>query len=137
MENIEIKTLIDITNSEVRRANQGTLEEANQYKNWTTLKQCIELRSLIEYDHNPTVEVIDVNGLGFGKEFKGKQQVWTFKFRTDRAGAFSIDNDHLGLLKDSLHLVPIIKNLTESINTDKSVFDLKSDKYRNTIVSII
>jgi hypothetical protein len=30
----------------------------------------------------------------------------------------------------------VIKNLTETINTDKNVFDLKSQKYRNTIVSI-
>lgn len=137
MENIEIKTLVDITNTEVRRNNQGTLVEANQYKNWITLKQCVELRSLIDYDHNPTVETVDVTGLGFGSEYKGKHQVWTFRFRPDRAGAFSLEDEPTGLLNESLHQVPVIKNLTETINTDRAVFDLKDKKFKNTTIKII
>ena len=137
METIEIKTLIDITNTEVRRSNQGTTVEVDQYKNWTTLKQCVELRSLIEYDGNPTVETVDVKGLGFGSEYKGKHQVWTFKFRPDRAGAFSSENSNVGLLEDSLHQVPVIKNLTETINTNKAVFDLKDTKSKNTVVKLL
>jgi hypothetical protein len=137
MENIEIKTLVDITNTEVRRNNQGSPIEANQYKNWITLKQCVELRSLIDYDHNPTVETVDVTGMGFGSEFKGKHQVWTFKFRPDRAGAFSLDDEPTGLLSESLHQVPVIKNLTETINTDRAVFDLKDKKFKNTTIKII
>ena len=137
METIEIRTLIDITNSEVRRSNQGTLTEVDQYKNWTTLKQCIELRSLIDYDSNPTITTVDIKGLGFGSEYKGKQQVWTFRFRPDRAGAFSTDDNSVGLLEDSLHLVPVIKNLTETINTDKAVFNLKDEKSKNTVIKLL
>lgn len=137
MENIEIRTLIDITNTDVRRSNQGTAIEANQYRNWTTLKQCVELRALIEFDHNPTVETIDIKGLGFGTEYKGKHNVWTFRFRPDRAGAFGIEDDPSGLLNESLHQVPVIKNLTESINTGKAVFDLKDPSFKNTTIKII
>ena len=43
MEVIELKTLIDITNTNVRRITQGSETTYNQYKNWTTLNQCIEL----------------------------------------------------------------------------------------------
>jgi hypothetical protein len=43
MEIVEIKTLIDVTNTQVSRANQGTPEEYDQYRNWTTLLQCIGL----------------------------------------------------------------------------------------------
>jgi hypothetical protein len=137
MENIEIRTLIDITNTDVRRSNQGTAVEANQYRNWTTLKQCVELRALIEFDHNPTVETVDVKGLGFGSEYKGKHAVWTFRFRPDRPGAFGIENDPSALLNESLHQVPVIKNLTETINTGKAVFDLKDPSFRNTTIKII
>ena len=58
MENIEIKTLIDITKPNVSRPGQGTLLEQSQYKNWITLQQCIGLRSIISYDNPPRVEQI-------------------------------------------------------------------------------
>ena len=37
MEQITIKTLIDVTNTDVRRTNQGTAIEVDQYRNWITL----------------------------------------------------------------------------------------------------
>ena len=61
METIQIKTLIDITNPKVYRPGQGSMLEQNQYKNWTTFQQCIGLRSLIEYDSNPTSEIVDLS----------------------------------------------------------------------------
>ena len=134
MEQITIKTLVDITNTEVRRGNQGSQLELDQYRNWTTLKQCIELRSLIDYDKNPACEQTDIKNLGFGSEYKGVHNVWSFTFKPDRSGAFSTDDSASGLLDEGLHLVPVIKNLTETINTDKSVFDLKDKKFKNTVI---
>jgi len=137
MAQIELKTLIDITNTDVRRPNQGTPVEADQYRNWVTLKQCIELRSLVEFDHDPTFEEIDIKGLGFGADYKGKHRVWTFRFYPDRDGAFSTEDDELGLLLTAMDRVPIIKNLTETINTDRSVFDLSDTKFKNTTIRLI
>jgi hypothetical protein len=136
MEQITIKTLIDVTNTDVRRENQGTQLEADQYKNWITLKQCIELRSLFEYDHNPTFETVDIKGMGFGTGHKGQHRLWTFTFRPDRSGAFATEDTGVGLLEEGLHLVPVIKNLTETINTTKAVFDLRDEKVRNTVILI-
>ena len=59
METIEVKTLIDITNTNVVRANQGTPLEHDQYRNFTTQMQCIELRCVVTYDNLPTVEEVD------------------------------------------------------------------------------
>lgn len=137
MAQIELKTLIDITNTDVRRPNQGTPVEADQYRNWVTLKQCIELRSLVEFDHDPTSEEIDVKGLGFGSYYKGKQRVWTFRFFPDREGAFYTGEDDLGLLLTAIDQVPVIKNLTETINTDRSMFDLSDTKFKNTTIRLI
>ena len=78
MEIIEIKTLIDITKPEVARVGYGTDLEQNQYKNWTTLQQCVGLRSNIEWHDPPIVENIDIKGLGFGSKYKGNHRVWTF-----------------------------------------------------------
>jgi hypothetical protein len=127
---VEIKTLIDITNSGVERPYQGSQLELNQNRNWTTLSQCIGIRSIIEYYNSPIVETVDVKGLGFGANFKGKHQVWTFRFETDRPEVFGEDCE---LLIEDMDQVPVIKKLTESVNIDMAVFDTKSPALNNTI----
>lgn len=135
MELIEIQTLVDITPTGVTRLNQGTQFQLDQNRNFITLTQCVELRSIVHYDKGPTSEKIDIKGLGFGTEYKGKQMVWTFRFQTDRLGVYLDDTGNiLGYLLSDLHQVPVIKNLNETINIDKSIFDLKNDLCRNTVV---
>jgi hypothetical protein len=137
MEVIEIKTLVDITNTDVRRINQGTQQELDQYRNWTTLLQCIGLRAIIEYDRNPRESVEDVKGLGFGSQYAGKQKVWTFQFRPDRSEAFGDKDNPIFLLKQDLDKIPVILNLTETINTQQAVFDLADEKRANTVVKAL
>jgi hypothetical protein len=128
---VEIKTLVDITRTGTSRGSQGNQQELNQQRNWTTLSQCIELRSIIEYDSFPTVETVDIKGMGFGTKYKGKQQVWTFRFETDRPYVYG---ENCELLIDDMDQIPIIKKLTESVNIDTAVFDTKSDVSKNTII---
>jgi hypothetical protein len=137
MEIIEIKTLVDITNTNVRRINQGTQQELDQYRNWTTLQQCIGLRVILNYDREPVVETVNVKGMGFGSEFKGEHRVWTFHFRPDRSDAFAVEDNPVGLLEQDFDQVPIILNLTETINTQRAVFDTSDLKLANTVVKAI
>jgi hypothetical protein len=137
MEVIELKTLVDITNTNVRRAGQGTEQELNQYKNWITLNQCIELRSVMTFDSNPTVETVDIKGLGFGTEYKGNHCVWTWRFYPDRTNIFATESGQLALLIEDLDQVPIIVNLTETINILRPVFELTDKKSINTKLKII
>lgn len=134
MQIIEIKTLIDITNTNVRRINQGTQQELDQFRNWTTMMQTIGMRSIIDYDNDPKCELIDIKGQGFGSEFKGKQMVWTFQFRPDRPDAFAESSDPICLLKNDLDKVPVIINLTETINITEAVFEIEDNSFRNTVV---
>jgi len=134
MQTIEIKTLIDITDTKISRSTQGSQLEHDQYKNFTTLKQCVELRSIISYDHIPSVETIDIKDLEFGSKYKGKHNVWTWKFYPDRAGVYSDENNEIGSLIEDIDGVPIIKKLTETINIDKAIFELKSSSAKNTII---
>lgn len=136
MEIIELKTLIDITDTGVRRPTQGTAQQFDQYKNFTTLKQCVEISSIISYEASPDADTVDIKNLGFGSSYKGKHKVWTWRFYPDRGNAFADDKDSLGALITSLEEVPIIKNLTETINIDKPVFDLSNPSLKNTIVRI-
>lgn len=136
MNTIEIKTLIDITNTRAVRPNQGTPEQLNQYRNFTTLCQCAEIRSIMSYDQDPQVEKVDVKKLGFGSIYKGKHLVWTFRFTPDRADVYLNNSGNpVGSLEADLDQIPIIKNLTETINIDKAIFDLKDDQYKNTIIT--
>ena len=137
MEVIEIKTLIDITNTGVRRINQGTQQELDQFRNWTTLMQCIGLRAIIAYDREPISEVVDISKLGFGSAYKGKQRMWTFHFRPDRSDAFADGDDPIALLKHDLDKIPVILNLTETINTVVAVFDSTDKKVTNIVIKAL
>ena len=137
MQTIEIKTLIDITNTRVSRPNQGTQLEMDQNRNFTTLKQCTELRSIISYDFSPELQVIDVKDLGFGSKYKGKHAVWTFRFSPDRTGAYAKDNNDIGCLIEDIQGVPFIEKLTETINIERAIFELIDASSKNTVIKAI
>jgi hypothetical protein len=96
--------------------------------------QTIGLRAIIEYDRDPTVEQTDIKGMGFGTELKGKHLVWTFQFRPDRPDAFAGNKDPMALLREDLDKIPVIINLSETINIQQPVFELNDVQYRNTVV---
>lgn len=137
MEYIQIKTLIDITKTDVRRYNQGTELELNQNKNFITLLQCIELKSIVDFTEPPFIEKIDIKNIGFGIAYKGKHNVWNFKFIPDRLMVYSNNDSDIGLLINDLHQIPIIKKLTETINIDVPIFDLKDTQFKNTIIECV
>jgi len=136
MEYIQIKTLIDITKTDARRINQGSQLEFDQNKNFTTLLRCLEIKSIVHFNNPPSVEKIDIKSLNFGTNYKGKHRVWTFKFTPDRLLVYHDDNNEIGLLLNDLHQIPIIKNLTETINIDVAIFDLYDNQLKNTIIEI-
>jgi hypothetical protein len=133
MQTIEIQTLVDITETNVIRPNQGTPLAHNQQRNFTTLKQCVEIRSNITFDNAPSVEEKDVKDLGFGSKFKGKHRVWTFRFSPERSGAYS----DLKTLGNDVDQVPVIQKLTETINMDTAIFELNDPATTNTIINTI
>jgi hypothetical protein len=135
MQTIEIQTLIDITNTKVLRPNQGSQLALDQQRNFITLNQCLELRSVINYELPSRCDTVDIKDMGFGSAFKGKQKVWTFRFSPDRDNVYTDEQGNaVAMLLDDLHEVPIIKNLTETVNIDKAFFDLKDSKLKNTII---
>lgn len=136
MEYIQIRTLIDITKTDVRRPNQGSQLEFDQHKNFVTLLQCLEIKSIVNFNEPPSVEKVDVKSLGFGAHYKGKHRVWTFSFTPDRPLVYQSDDSEIGLLLSDLHQIPVIKKLTETINIDVTIFDLHDNQLKNTIIEI-
>jgi hypothetical protein len=138
MQTIEIQTLVDITNTKVTRLVQGSQLQLDQNRNFITLLQCIELRSIVSYDEVPNSTVVDIKGAGFGTSYKGKHNVWTFKVVPDREGVYTdeLGNPIGGLISD-LNGVPVLKNLKETININTAIFDLNDSQYKNTIVRVV
>lgn len=134
---IQIQTLVDITRTGITRPTQGTQLQIDQNRNFTTLLQCLELRSIVSFDHNPTADKVDVKSLDFGLDYKGKHAVWTFNFVPDRQAVYEDRGNKIALLFDDIHAVPIIKNLTETINIGVAIFDLKDSKTKNTIIKAL
>jgi hypothetical protein len=135
---IEVRTLIDITQTNVVRLTQGSQLELDQNRNFITLKQCIELRSIVDFDHGPIREHLDVENLEFGTNFKGLHNVWTFYFTPDREDVYRDDEGNsIGFLLEDLHAIPIIKNLTETINIGTAIFDIKDFKAKNTTIKAL
>lgn len=134
---IEIQTLIDITDTKVNRPRAGAQLEHDQFRNFTTLKQCIELRSNVIFESSPSVEIKDLKDQGFGSKYKGKQKIWTFRFHPERSGAYVDNNNEIGALINDIHGVPVIQKLHESINIEQAIFDLKDHACKNTIIKAI
>jgi hypothetical protein len=138
MDSIEIKTLIDVTKTRAIRSTQGSRLEQDQYKNFQTLCQCLEIRSIISYDYAPEPELVDIKGMGFGTEYKGKHRVWSFTFTPDRVGVYASDDNTnpIGSLIEDLDFVPIIKNLEETVNIDRAMFICNDARLKNIVISI-
>jgi hypothetical protein len=132
---IEINTLVDITQTRVSRPNQGSQLALDQYRNFVTLLQCIEMRSIISYGNIPVVETVNINNIGFGSNYQGKHKIWTFTFTPDREGVYTDESGNiLGYLIADIDGVPVIKNLTETINIAKAIFDCTDIANKNTII---
>jgi hypothetical protein len=137
MQIIEIKTLLDITDTKVVRATQGSKLEHDQCRNFITMKQCVEIRSIISYDTSPVMGIVDIKDMGFGSKYKGKHAVWTFRFSPDREGPYADGVSEVGCLFDDIDQVPVVKNLTETINIEKPIFDTKNIDYKNIIIKAL
>jgi hypothetical protein len=88
----------------------------------------LSLRFNPYYEVSPLCSEQDVTGV-FGTDFTGKHKVWDFVFDVETAVA----GTDLNTLKDDFDLVPVVANLTESINTDNKAFRTKSKKKCNII----
>jgi len=132
---IVIKTLVDVTRTDVRRKGQGDDQKLLQQKNYETLLQVINLRSLIDANSDPGVETRDVTD-EFGSRFKGEHRVWTYEFTIDRDEVFLDGEDPVGLLKEDFRKVPVLGGLTETISKPNS-FELDRKDNKNIIIEIV
>jgi len=124
----QIKTLVDVTNTNARRQDDN-IYEYKQQTNFMTLSQTIGLRTN-GVDYVVSVEKEDVKQ--FGTAFKNKQKVWTVEFFVEQQDSLTLD-----MLKDDFDLVPIISDLDETVKFDKNCFRSKNNEHTNIIFSVL
>lgn len=122
----QLLTLIDITQTKARKGDEPLLQK--QQQNYLTAVQTISLRANPEIKNSPTIIEQTVKGLGFGSAYTGKQKIWKLNFEFEFSASHTVDT-----LKTDFDLVPIIKNLNETIDLADAAFITKSEEFTNTV----
>lgn len=126
--NVILTTLVDVTETKARRGDDKF--KLSQQANYMTMLQTAGLRinpnpvSLKQYTK-------ELNGLGFGTSFTGKQSYWTFKFTFETEAGLNLE-----LLEQDFDLVPVLSGLKETVNFKNSVFRTTDSKEKNIIFNI-
>jgi hypothetical protein len=130
MPRYRITTLIDITRTDAKKSDNDQYRLAQQ-DNFNSLRQSIELRSIVSWHRDP----VKHNGR-LPDPLDGKASYWIWEFETERDDLFLRDNDPVALLKEDLHGVPIIDGLDETVNFEISAMQTQGQMI-NTWVAII
>ena len=119
MESLEIKTLVDITQTGQTKFKSHDRLLINQQANWNTFLQVLSMRINPNFDEPPLVSTRKIEAEEFGNEHKldKEYKVWEFKFQTERDGALTPS-----MLKEDFDLIPVINELEESIINNSDAF---------------
>lgn len=118
METYQVITTVDITCSSDEY--ESTHLEKHQLANFNSLVQAIGLRSNLEWNSVPEKHT---GSLPYPIE--GKANHWIWEFTTERDQVFLKDNDPVGHLLDDINGVPIIENLTNTVDIYPAAFCTK------------
>lgn len=121
-----VHTLVDITETRARRGEESFLLQ--QQQNYLTFLQTLGLRVNLSELVSPVAEKISIKDYNFGSNHTGKHQVWTFKFTVEYADALDID-----MLENDFDLVPVITELSETVELKQAAFRTKDVQERNIL----
>lgn len=122
-----IHTLIDITPTGKHRGRNDEGKEVDQQTNWLTFQNCAMLRTNMEFGEVTMKEQI-VDKYLFGKDFEGKQKVWSVTVTPDRSDVLTLD-----MLQEDFDLVPMIAGLDESIKKHSELFLTRDENKTNVL----
>jgi hypothetical protein len=137
MQRFTLHTLFDITETRQYRKEAGKEFPWQQQQNFVMLLQTIGMRVNPQYNSPPSVSEVNLKDYSFGTAYKGKNRIWTWEFYIEYDGGFTdASGDPLGLLVKDLHFVPMIVDLTETVDFKLAMFDSQSSDLRNILVYI-
>jgi|SRR6056297_49918 len=128
-QNIEILTLVDITNTGITRVRDNNTKEYHQQQNLNVLLQTISLRTQplepVVKIYPSLAAVSDLNRLfGFGNMFPDDHaRIWSLHFYVESEDVWRDGDDPLGLLKQDIHGVAITSDLDNTVDFPVNIFD--------------
>jgi hypothetical protein len=130
MPRYRITTLIDITRTDAKKSDNDQYRLAQQ-DNFNSLRQSIELRSIVSWHRDPVKQNGRLPDPG-----DGKAAYWIWEFETERDDLFLRDNDPVALLKEDLHGVPIIDGLDETVDFEIPAMQTQGQMINTWVVII-
>ena len=125
----KILSLLDITKTMARRNRSEDDKSIDQYANYMTFENSLQLRSNVSIIAGPTVEKIDISNLKFGDNYKGEHNVWTVLIEPDFPDAVKQE-----YFEEDLDLIPMLTGLDETINIKTGVYRTTDSDYTNLIL---
>lgn len=122
MPRYNIKTTVDITVTNPTRDETDQIKVAQQ-GNFNSLVQGIGLRANIDWDTDPVLKEED--GVNY----------WHWSFKVEQNFIWTVDNDDLALLNSDLNNIPVINNLTNSVDHKPAAFRTSGDNKNLWIIS--
>ena len=114
MPRYKIKTTVDITRSNPSREDTNSVRNGQQL-NFNTLLQGIGMRANVEWDNDPQLV-----------EYQDTKE-WFWEFEAEQVDVFATKDDPVGLLRQDLQGIPVIRNLTETAALEKPIFITSGD----------
>ena len=114
MPRYKIKTTVDITRSNPSREDTNSVRNGQQL-NFNTLLQGIGMRANVEWDNDPQLV-----------EYQDTKE-WFWEFEAEQVDVFATKDDPVGLIKQDLQGIPVIRNLTETATLEKPIFITSGD----------
>jgi len=122
-----IKTLVDITNTNVRkRSGKDSLQQDNNDMIVQTIGLRVNLENIKLTASEETVDNV------FGSNFTGKHQVWNFIFTPSLEDSISVDD----LIKD-FDSIPVNINLDETAQIKTNCFVTNNSQHTNILFKAI
>ncbi len=122
----KILSLLDITKTGARRDRNRDSETIDQFSNYMSFENSLQLRSNMNIVSGPTAEQQDITNLRFGDNYQGEHMVWTVIVEPDFPDAVNMDT-----LKQDFDLVPMVIGLDESINIKTGVYRTMDTDHTN------
>lgn len=114
-------SLIDITPTGQISWSADCDLERNQQRNWETVQQIISLRTQPQI-LSTSDNISDLKNYQFGINYVGQHKVWNFLFGVEYRDVYQQEADAFGLLRNDFKLIPVVTNLTETAESEQSIF---------------
>ena len=124
----KILSLLDITKTMTRRTRSAEEKSANQYANYMTFENSLQLRSNVNIVSGPTAEIQDITNLKFGENYVGEHMVWTTVIELDFPDAVKQE-----FFEEDFDLIPMVIGLDETIKIKTGAYRTMDPEHTNIL----